>query len=90
MQKSAEQNDELLLHSALGLPSLLSLFVAGVLTATAAELAEFQTLCRGLLVLRRDVVAAFAFRALEHNIIARHNSPSPKLKSSSRPAKSTQ
>ena len=51
-----------------------------VLTATAAELAELQALGRGLLVLRRDVVAALALCALEHNIIARHNSSSPKPK----------
>jgi hypothetical protein len=46
-----------------------------MLAATAAELPEFETLGGRLLILRRHVVAAFAVRALEHNVIARHNSP---------------
>ena len=47
-----------------------------VLAATAAELAELQTLSRGLLVLSRYVIAAFAIGALQHNIVTRHKSPS--------------
>jgi hypothetical protein len=44
-----------------------------VLTAAAAELAEFQTFRRGLLVLRRYIIAHFAITALQHNIVTRHN-----------------
>ena len=47
-----------------------------VLAATAAELAELQTLSRGLLVLSRYVIATFAISALQHNIVTRHKSPS--------------
>jgi hypothetical protein len=75
------QQRKSVLTSSLILHPLFGLFVTRVLAATAAELAELQALRRGLLVLRRDVVAALAFRALEHNIIARHNSPSPKPES---------
>jgi hypothetical protein len=46
-----------------------------VLTAAAAELVEFKPLGRRLLVFRRHVVAAFALRALQHNVIAWHKSP---------------
>ena len=52
---------------------LLRFLVSRVLTAAAAELTEFQTLRRGLLVLRRDVVSAFALGALQHNVIAWHD-----------------
>ena len=50
--------------------------MARVLAAAATELTELQALRRGLLVLRRYVITAFAIRALEHYVIARHNSPS--------------
>jgi hypothetical protein len=61
--------------SAIGNPKMsLGLFMIRVLTATPAKLAELQTIRGGLLVLGRDVVAAFANRALKYNIIARHNS----------------
>src|SRR5205085_5021223 len=55
---------------------LLRLFVVRVPTAAAAELAELQPLRRRLLILRRHVITTLAFRALKHNIIAWHNSPS--------------
>jgi hypothetical protein len=56
--------------------------VASVATAETAELAEFQPLRRRLLILRRNVITMLAFRALQHNIIARHNSPSLKMEPS--------
>jgi hypothetical protein len=59
-------------------PPLLRLLVASVATAETAELAELQPFRRRLLILRRNVVTMLAFRALQHNIIARHNSPSLK------------
>jgi hypothetical protein len=59
---------------------LLRLFVPCVFAATAAEFVEFKTLRSCLLVLRRRVITAFAFRALQHNVIARHKSPFEKLK----------
>ena len=43
-----------------------------VLAATAAELTELQTISRGLLVLRRNIVAALTFATLQHNVISRH------------------
>jgi hypothetical protein len=45
-------------------------------TAETAELAELQTFRRRLFILRRNIVTMLAFRALQHNIIARHNLPS--------------
>lgn len=51
---------------------LLGLFMSRVLTATSAELAEFQAIRRGLLVLGRRVVPTLAIGALKHNIIAWH------------------
>jgi hypothetical protein len=52
----------------------LGLFMIRVLTATPAKFAELQTIRGCLLVLCRDVVAAFANRALKYNVVARHNS----------------
>jgi hypothetical protein len=67
----------LLFHpSSLIPPPLFGFLVAFVATAETAELAELQPFRRRLLVLRRNVVTMLAFRALQHNIIARHNSPS--------------
>jgi hypothetical protein len=40
--------------------------------AAAAELFEFQPLGRGFLVLRRYVVALFAFSALQNYVISWH------------------
>jgi hypothetical protein len=57
---------------------LLSFLVASVATAETAELTELQPFRRRLLVLRRNIVTVLTFRALQHNIIARHNSPSLK------------
>jgi hypothetical protein len=50
--------------------------VVSVATAETAELAEFEAFRRRLLILGRNVVTMLAFRALQHNIIARHNLPS--------------
>ena len=47
--------------------------MAGVLAATATELLKLQPIRCGFLVLRCGVVAALAVRALQHNVIARHN-----------------
>jgi hypothetical protein len=52
--------------------ALLRLFVTSVLAATATELAEFQPVGCGLLILGRHVVPALAFVTLEHNVIAWH------------------
>jgi hypothetical protein len=49
------------------------LFVIRVLTAAPAKFTELQTIRGGLLVLCRNVVAAFAVRALKYNVVARHN-----------------
>ena len=54
--------------------SSLGLFVTRVASATATELAEFQAVGRGLLVLGRHVVPTLTFVTLKHNVIAWHNS----------------
>jgi hypothetical protein len=43
-----------------------------MLAATATELAEFQAVGRGLLILGRHVVPTFTVITLKHNIIAWH------------------
>ena len=43
-----------------------------VLATTATEFTEFQPVRRTLLILGRNVVAAFAFVTLKHNVISRH------------------
>ena len=53
-----------------------SFLVACVFAATSTKLLELKPIGRGLLILRRYVVAALAVIALKHNIIARHKSPS--------------
>ena len=53
---------------------LLGLFMIRVLTAAPAKFTELQTIRGCLLVLCRDVVAAFAVRALKYNVVARHKS----------------
>ena len=55
--------------------SSLRFLVRPVLAAAAAELPELQALRRGLLILRRHVVAALALGALQHDVVARHNLP---------------
>ena len=55
----------------------LSLFMTCVLAATPAELAKLKTICGRLFVLSRDVVAAFAIRALQYDVIPRHKIKSP-------------
>ena len=50
-----------------------------MLAATAAELTKLKTLRGRLLILGRHVITTLTIRALKHNIIARHKSPS-KLK----------
>jgi hypothetical protein len=66
--------DTIPLHALSISDSLLRLLMRCVFTAAAAELAEFQTLSRGLFVLRRYVITALAITALQHNIVTRHNS----------------
>src|SRR5436309_7812705 len=44
-----------------------------MLTAASAELPKLQTFSSCLLVLGCYVVAALAIRALQHNIVTRHN-----------------
>jgi hypothetical protein len=51
--------------------------------ATAAKLAELKALRRRLFILGRNVITTLAIRALKHNIIARHNSPSQTFKTPS-------
>ena len=46
----------------------------GVLAATATELAEFQPVRRGLLILGRRVIPTLTNTALKHYVIAWHNS----------------
>jgi hypothetical protein len=43
-----------------------------VQAAAAAELPELKAFGRRLLVLGRNVVAALALGALQHNVVARH------------------
>jgi hypothetical protein len=45
-----------------------------VFAATATELAKLKPIRRGLFILGRYVVAAFACTTLKNNIIAWHNS----------------
>jgi hypothetical protein len=52
--------------------SSLGLFMTRVLAATATELAEFQAVGRGLLILGRHVVPTLAILTLKHNVIAWH------------------
>src|SRR5690242_18190363 len=54
---------------------LLGLFMTCVFAATATELAEFQAVGRGLLILGRHVIPALAILTLKHNIIAWHAKP---------------
>ena len=51
---------------------LLGLFMISVFAATATELAELKPIRRGLFILGRYVVAAFAINTLKDNIIACH------------------
>jgi hypothetical protein len=44
-----------------------------VFAATATKLTKLKPIRRGLLILGRYVVAAFAINTLKNNIIARHN-----------------
>ena len=47
----------------------------GVLTATAAKFLELQPRSRLLLILRREVIAIFAIRALENDFISHNDFP---------------
>jgi hypothetical protein len=47
--------------------------MTSVLSATATELAEFQAIGRGLLVLGRHVVPTLALVTLKNDIVSRHN-----------------
>jgi len=53
--------------------TLLRLLMTCMLAATAAELTEFQTVGRRLLVLGRYIIATLTIRALQYNIVTRHN-----------------
>ena len=46
--------------------------MTSVLAATATELAEFQPIRGGLLILGRHVVSTLAIATLKHNVIAWH------------------
>ena len=77
MKESFHMLNAFLIHpSPCVLHPLLRLFVTRMQTATTAELLEFEALRRRLLILRRHVITALAFRALKHNVISCHNSPS--------------
>ena len=52
---------------------LLGFLMAGVFAATSTKLGKLQPIGRGLLILGRYVVAAFAVGTLKNNIIAWHN-----------------
>jgi hypothetical protein len=51
---------------------LFVLSVQGVATATTAELLELEPVRRVLFILGRHVVALFALRALQNDVISRH------------------
>src|ERR1700722_13893546 len=51
---------------------LLDFLVSLVLAAMTAELTEFDTFCRGLLILGRRIIPVLALRALERNDFAWH------------------
>ena len=51
---------------------LLILFVQRMAAAATAELFELKPVRRALFVLCRHVVALFALRALQNNVISRH------------------
>ena len=53
---------------------LLILFMQLVLAAAATELFELKPVRRVLFVLCRHVIALFALRALQNNVISRHKS----------------
>jgi hypothetical protein len=63
-------------HSALCILHLLRFLVSRMATAATAELPELKSFRRRLLILRRHVVAVLALGTLQHNVVARHNSPS--------------
>jgi hypothetical protein len=44
-----------------------------VAAAAATEFFEFQAFRRGFLILGRHVIAFLAFRALQNDVISRHN-----------------
>jgi hypothetical protein len=51
----------------------LGLFVTRVLTATATEFAELQSIRGRLLVFGGNVVSTLTLVTLEHNVVAWHN-----------------
>ena len=55
----------------------LGFLMIRVLTAATAELLKLETFLRGLLILCSDVVATFAIRALQYDIVTRHKLKSP-------------
>ena len=74
--------------------SSLRFLMVRVLTAAPAELTQLQTICRGLLVLSRNVVATLAVSTLQDDVVTRHNYsttsltvPAPTVRPPSRMAK---
>jgi hypothetical protein len=47
-------------------------FMISVLAATSTKLTKLKPVRRGLLVLGRNVITAFALTTLKHNIVAWH------------------
>jgi hypothetical protein len=54
--------------------SSLGFLMIRVLAAMATKLTKLKPVWRGLLVLRRHIIAVLTISALQHNIIAWHNS----------------
>ena len=54
---------------------LLGFFVSSMLAAASAKLAEFEPFRRRLLVFRRRIITTLTIRALQYNVVARHNLP---------------
>jgi hypothetical protein len=55
----------------------LGFLMTRVLSTATAELLELKTFRGGLLILCSDVVATFAIRALQYDIVTRHKLKSP-------------
>ena len=68
MENSIRYSPFSILHS-----QLLVFLMQRVTAAAAAELFELEPVGRVLFVLCRHVVALFALRALQNNVISRHN-----------------
>ena len=71
-KRSASKNETVFHPSAFILQPSLGFFMISVFAATATELAELKPIRRGLFILGRYVVAAFANNTLKNNIVAWH------------------